>query len=416
MLSRMSNSARTESGYSWHLVNGKLQFNLVQRWLDDALRVETATTLEPERWHHVVATYDGSRVASGVQLYVNGRRATLKVNLDDLNQNFQTKEPLRIGAGGAPDNHFHGDIDEVRIYERVLSPAQVEILATPEPIRAILAIPAPQRSSGQAQKLYSYFLEQHAPASIRTAYERHLQLREQRERFVDGFPTTMVMEEMPKPRDTYVLIRGAYDKHGEKVAAGVPATLPTLPSHRHNNRLGFAHWLVSPENPLTARVTVNRYWQLLFGTGLATTAEDFGIQGESGQPPELLDWLATEFMSPHRFLSPGERRQRRGVGIRRPFKRSSPAPPIANPRGWSPDLPSASGKPFAGSRPALRHTAEMIRDQALAASGLLVERLGGPSVKPYQAADSWKDWRPTAPRRSTCKTGVPACIAAALHI
>ena len=106
----------------------------------------------------------------------------------------------------------------------------------------------------------------------------------------------MVMQEMPTPRDTFVLIRGEYDKHGEKVTPGVPASLPPLPDGTSNNRLGFARWLVDPANPLTARVTVNRYWQMLFGTGLVKTVEDFGSQGEWPSHPELLDWLATEFV------------------------------------------------------------------------------------------------------------------------
>src|SRR5262249_44743147 len=156
----------------------------------------------------------------------------------------------------------------------------------------IVAMPAGQRSAGQTRKLRAYFLEQAAPEPIRAVYQRLALLREQRERLIDGFPTTMVMKEMPKPRDTFVLNRGVYDRPGEKVSPGVPATLPRLAADIKNDRLSFARWLISPENPLTARVAVNRYWQLFFGTGLVKTVEDFGTQGEWPSHPELLDWLA----------------------------------------------------------------------------------------------------------------------------
>ncbi len=121
-------------------------------------------------------------------------------------------------------------------------------------------------------------------------------LRRERERFADALPTVMVMQERPQPRDTFLLVRGAYDKPGEKVSSGLPAVLPPLPAKAENNRLGLARWLVDPSNPLTARVMVNRLWQMYFGVGIVKTVEDFGSQGEWPMHPELLDWLATEFM------------------------------------------------------------------------------------------------------------------------
>ena len=141
-----------------------------------------------------------------------------------------------------------------------------------------------------------YFLETKAPAEIRDAWNRLTALRQEREKLERSFPTVMVMAERAEPKDTFLLIRGAYDKPGEKVAPGVPAVLPPLPAGVPNNRLGFARWLVDPQNPLMARVTINRLWQMLFGTGLVKTAEDFGLQGEWPSHPELLDWLATEFV------------------------------------------------------------------------------------------------------------------------
>src|SRR5262249_51648283 len=141
-------------------------------------------------------------------------------------------------------------------------------------------------------------LEREAPRRFQEAHGELLSTRRDLERFEEQIPTTMVMEEMNPPRDTHILIRGEYDKKGPKVAPGLPQSLPPLPSSAPNNRLGFAKWLVDPANPLTARVTVNRYWQMLFGAGIVRSVEDFGAQGDWPSHPELLDWLATEFMSP----------------------------------------------------------------------------------------------------------------------
>src|SRR5262249_3393994 len=191
---------------------------------------------------------DGSRVAAGVKVYVDGRPEKLKVHLDDLNQSFDTKEPLRIGGGNGPENRFRGTIDDVRIYHRALSPEEAAICATPDSINKIAAWAPADRSTGQAAKLRRFFLESQAPAAMRAAYREMMSLRQAREDLIESFPTTMVMEETPKPRDTFVLIRGQYDKHGEKVSPGVPAALKTLGEHgpgspgMPNNRLGFAKW------------------------------------------------------------------------------------------------------------------------------------------------------------------------------
>jgi hypothetical protein len=393
ILSRMIDAPRA-AGYSVVLENGQVHVNLVVRWLDDAIRVHTEERIAAERDCHVVVTYDGSRVAGGIKVYLDGRPAKLVVDLDDLNQNFQSKEPLRIGAGHGPDRRFHGSIQDVRIYGSVLSAEEAGILATTDTVNAIATQPTEQRTLLQARKLHRYFLDRAAPGEIRQARARLLKLRRQRDRLIESFPTTMVMQEMPVPRDTFVLIRGEYDKHGEKVTPGLPASLPPLPAGAPNNRLGLARWLVDPANPLTARVTVNRYWQMLFGVGLVKTAEDFGSQGEWPTHPELLDWLATEFMSPSPQPSPpggGEGRVRgwnvkailRTIVTSATYRQSSKA---------NADLLRRDPENRLLARgPRFRLSAEMVRDQALFASGLLVEKLGGPSVKTYQPARLWKE-------------------------
>jgi hypothetical protein len=349
------------------------------RWLDDAIRVESVQRLDPGRWQHVFFSYDGTRLASGIKLYIDGRPVALKVNLDDLNQNFVTDEPLRIGAGGGPTNRFRGALDDVRVYDHVLPAADVALLAEREPVNAIVTVPPEQRSSAQAHKLRTYYLERHAPAEIRAADAELRAARKELEDFDAKLPTTMVMQEMPTPRATHVLIRGEYDKKGALVGPGVPAALTPLPAGAANNRLGFACWLVAPDNPLTARVTVNRFWQMLFGSGLVKTVEDFGAQGDWPSHPELLDWLAVEF----RDSGWDVQRLLRTIVLSATYRQASGA----NAQAGSVDPDNR----LLARGPRFRLPAEMIRDQALFVSGLLVEQLGGPSVRPYQPAGLVKE-------------------------
>jgi hypothetical protein len=378
ILSRMTDAANAD-GYSLMLENGRLHVNLVKRWLDDSLRVETQRSLPLNRWYHVLVTYDGSRVMDGVKVYVDGKPEKLNALLDDLNQDFKTTEPFRIGAGGGPESRFHGAIDDVRIYQIVLSPAQAELLATTDPIDRIVATPPDKRTPEQAHKLHGYFLEHFAPEPVRQAHGQVAALRKEREQLVESFTTTMVMEELPTPRDAYVLIRGVYDKHGEKVSAGVPASLPPLPRGVKPNRLGFAQWLTDPSNPLTARVSVNRFWQMLFGAGLVKTMGDFGSQGEWPTHPELLDWLATEFIRTGWDM----KAMLKTIVLSATYRQSSHV--TAELERKDPE------NQLLARGPRFRLSAEMVRDQALAVGGLLVERLGGPSVRPYQPAGLWKE-------------------------
>jgi hypothetical protein len=334
----------------------------------------------PDHWHHVMVTYDGSRTAGGITVYIDGKPEKLAVNLDFINQTFAAaKEPLRIGGGGGPEGRFQGLIDDVRVYNECLSANEVGVIATPDSIRAILETPAEQRGPEQAHKLRSYFLATHAPVNIRAPYRNIITLRKERDRFAESIPTVMVMEEMSALRDTFVLVRGQYDKHGEKVKPGVLANLASLPVDAQNNRLGLARWLVDPSNPLTARVAVNRFWQVYFGAGLVRTVEDFGTQAEPPSHPELLDWLASEFIRTGWDVKAVQKL----IVTSATYRQSSRVTPTLLAR--DPD-----NRLFARA-PRVRLTAEVIRDQALAAGGLLVEKVGGPSVKPYQPPGLWKE-------------------------
>lgn len=393
ILSRMTDADEAD-GWSLVLKEGKLQLNLVKRWLDDALRVESETTLSADEWHHVLVTYDGSRVAKGVALYVDGVETPLRPVLDLLNQTFASKEPLRIGGGNGPAGRFHGRIDDVRIYAAALSADEARVVATPENVSQILAIPAAQRTLPQRDKLQMYFLERAAPAEMRVARERLQNLRRQRDELYESLPTTMVMQELPEARPAHVLIRGVYDKPGEAVTRGVPECLSPWPEGAPANRLGFAQWLVDGRHPLTARVAVNRLWQMLFGTGLVKSVDDLGTQGEWPSHPELLDWLAVEFQSPPTENAPiraivpkahawDVQSLLRAIATSSTYRQSSRA---------SAELVTRDPENRLLARgPRVRLPAEMVRDQALFASGLIVEKLGGPSVKPYQPDGLWKE-------------------------
>ncbi len=241
---------------------------------------------------------------------------------------------------------------------------------------AILRTPKEERSPRQAKALADHYLT--------VAPERQaLQARREKERkaldtLKKSVLITMVMEERPQPRDTFVLLRGAYDKYGEKVGPGVPACLPPLPKEVPNNRLGLAKWLVDRSNPLTARVTVNRLWQMHFGTGLVKTTEDFGSQGESPSHPELLDWLATEFA--------------RGWDVKALQRLIVTSATYRQASRVTPDLLERDPDNRLLTRgPRQRLNAFVLRDQALALSGLLVERRGGPPVRPYQPPGIWEE-------------------------
>ncbi|HKD04805.1 MAG TPA: DUF1553 domain-containing protein [Bryobacteraceae bacterium] len=350
-------------GQGWGLVlkDGHLRASLVQRWLDDGARVESEATVPMNRWSHVALTYDGSRLAEGIHIYLNGEPLKLKVALDDLNQNFDTTQPLRIGGGLALP--FNGTIKKVDVYSSALPVEDVRILAADQ----------------SPEKTLRAFEETHGRAEVREAYARMMDLKDERAAMVASFPTVMVMQDAPGIRETHVLIRGAYDRPGEKVTAGVPAVLPPLPDGMPANRMALAKWLVDPGNPLTARVAVNRYWQMLFGTGIVKTVEDFGSQGDAPSNQELLDWLATEYI-------------RNGWDTKALLKTIVTSATYQQSSKVTPELLAQDPDNRLLARgPRVRLAADVVRDQALAASGLLVEKVGGPSVKPYQPPGLWKE-------------------------
>ena len=363
-------------GHGLYLREGKVFLYVNRRWTDISLRLQTEKPLGLNQWQHVLVTYDGNRKAKGVHIYIDGEEWAKDVLFDELTYPFATDEPFRIGAGGAEPG-FEGRIDDVRVYDRALSAEEATTLPLLKTVSEIAALPAKKRTSAQALKLRLALLDRAAPVAVAKARERYRDARRERDRFFESIPTVMVMKESEKPRDAFVLRRGAYNAPGEKVNPGVPAVLPPLREAWEKNRLGLARWLVDPANPLTARVTVNRFWQMLFGVGLVKTVEDFGTQGERPVHPELLDWLAVEFVDS-------------GWDVKGLLKTVLMSATYRQASRLTPELIEKDPENRLLARgPRYRLPAETIRDQALAVSGLLVDKIGGPSVKPYQPPGLW---------------------------
>jgi mono/diheme cytochrome c family protein len=256
--------------------------------------------------------------------------------------------------------------------------AEESVGETPLDIEPILALSADKRTEQQVTRLRAFYRSKHWPewqsldAQLATLNTKQAELDK-------AIPTAMVMKEMEAPRETFILTRGQYDQHGEKVTAATPAALSAFPTTEKPNRLGLARWLVDPNHPLTSRVAVNRLWQYHFGTGLVKTTEDFGVQGELPSHPELLDWLAIEFVRSQWDI----KHMHRLILTSSTFRQSSKATPELLDRDPENRLLARS--------PRYRLDAEEVRDTALALSGLLVPKVGGPSVKPYQPKGIWEE-------------------------
>jgi hypothetical protein len=250
--------------------------------------------------------------------------------------------------------------------------------AVPEAIQKLRAVPLPSRTPAQMAEIQKYYREEVSPEMRRLRDELKV-ARKAKEDAEKAIPTSMVMAEMAQPRDTFVLVRGQYDKKGDKVGRALPAALPGLPDGEQANRLGLARWLVSPGHPLTARVTVNRFWQMYFGNGLVKSAENFGTQGDLPTHPELMDWLAV------RFIRSGwdVKAFHKMVLMSATYRQDSRAPKEL----YAQDPENR----LLGRGPRVRLQAEFLRDLALSVSGLLDPRVGGAAVFPYQPAGLWEE-------------------------
>ncbi|MEO8371524.1 MAG: DUF1553 domain-containing protein [Candidatus Solibacter sp.] len=365
-------------GHGLYLVDGKVRLHLHRRWTDLGIRLESIAPVRQHERQHVLVTYDGERKAAGVHIYVNGIDMPVKVLFDQNTEPINhPKTPLRVGAGGGL--RFTGLLDDVVIYNRALDAAEAAALAVPQAYAELLAIPERDRTAAQAAKLSAWYLEHAAPAAAREARDGLATLRAERKEYFKKIPSVMVMADDPRARDTFVLKRGAYDAHGEQVTAGLPEVFGASDPQWSQDRLGLARWIVDRRNPLAARVAVNRFWQSYFGFGIVKTVDDFGAQGEFPVHPELLDWLATDFMESGWDMKAIQKT----IVMSATYRQASRVTPEL--------LQKDPDNRLLARGPRFRLGPEVIRDQALAVSGLLVEKVGGPSVKPYQPAGLWQE-------------------------
>ena len=370
-------------GYELLLEDGRLSAALIHFYPGNAMRVQATEPLALQQWQHVCVTYDGSSRAAGLRLYVNGQAATSEVIRDNLYKNITGGggDHVTIGERFRDRGFTNGGVDEFQVYSRELVPAEVAQLADGSTLQKLLQTPVAELNEAQRAMLFDYYLS-NVNAAYRTQLDALKTLREQRSNAWDPIREIMVMQEMQQPRQTYLLQRGAYDKPGDAVQSQTPAALPAMNDGLPQNRLGLARWMTDPQHPLTARVAVNRFWQQMFGYGLVRTPEDFGSQGQLPSHPQLLDWLARDFIE-HGW---DVRRLLRQLVTSATYRRSSRV---------SPELrqPDPENRLLARMN-AYRMDAEMLRDNALAASGLLSRRIGGPPARPYDLEVSFKPIKP----------------------
>ena len=335
--------------------------------------------LPADKFTHIAFSYDGSSKGAGVEVYINGMRAKTKIQIDHLDATIKTNVPFSIGRRGGMAVPFHGSVADVRVYPRVLGADEIASLGG-APVLETVKIPVEKRSAKQKDDLREFFRTNVATDYI--AVEKKLEeSRKEKTAEEKNAPNTMVMVEMDKPRDTFIKIRGQYDKNGDKVTANTPHFLPPLPEHAINGkrytRLDLARWLMSPDQPLVARVEVNRLWAMVFGTGIVKTVNDFGSQGEWPSHPELLDWLAADFMQDWDI-----KRAVRQMVVSSTYRQAST---------FSPELRERdSGNRLLARGPRSRLEAEFIRDNALAIGGLLNDAIGGKPVFPAQPPGIWE--------------------------
>lgn len=376
-------------GYHLAIRDNRLEALLAHLHPGNAIVKYALEDIPKDKWIQLTMTYDGSSTADGLHIYQDGRNLETKTEIDNLYKDivFNSKaygmqgvpnDPgLQIGARWRGKGIGGAIIDDISVFKKELTAFEVSQLGNPERVKSIVAKNKNQLSSEEKIELTKYYLSTNS-----TAYQESLQeLQKVRKIYVDsmeGIQDIPVMKEMQEPRETFVLERGLYDQFGEQVYPNTPEKIFAFPDSLAKNRLGLSKWVTSENNPLTARVAVNRYWKNIFGTGIVRTVEDFGNQGELPSHPALLDWLAIQFMDSgwdvkalHKLMVMSNTYQQSSLTTEELTNRDKANRLLA--RG-----------------PSGRLTGEMLRNNALVASGLLNRKVGGKSVKPYQPAGLWK--------------------------
>ncbi len=356
----------------------EIAVHIVNTWPGDAIKVSTTDgAAKPDAWRHVAVTYSGSGKAEGVRIYVDGKLRKTKVEKDTLKGTIRTKLPLMAGRRGGGGEVFTGAVQGVRIYKGVLIEKQVFGLSELPELRKILAKPAAQRKSIERDRLLAFFSttdeESNEFASRVAALEGEKTAIQKRS------VVTLIQEERKDTEPVArLLYRGQYDQPRDELRPAVYAALHPMPAGAPKNRLGLAQWLMAKENPLTARVTVNRFWQEIFGTGIVGSSQDFGIVGEPPSHPALLDWLAVDF-------------RESGWDVKRLIRLLVTSETYKQTASTTKDrLERDPDNRLLSRGPRFRMDAEMVRDYALAVSGTLSRKIGGPSAKPYMPEGVWE--------------------------
>ena len=377
-------------GYSLHLNDNKLQFIMAHSWPYNALQVTTKKTIPIRDWTHVTITYDGSSKAGGIKTYINGELAQVEIDYDNLYKGILYEPDIHtygfagfmMGNRDKVKSFKQGGIDELKIYDRELAALEVSFNYQGGNFEEAASQWGEKRRQGL---LHDYYLAHHDKAS--KALKDSLKIKRDRlNNLLNGIKEIMVMGDLPEPRPTYLLERGVYDARGKQVFPNVPDKVLPFDKGLPQNRLGLAKWLFDKDNPLTARVFVNRIWQMHLGKGIVATSEDFGNQGDLPSHPGLLDWLAVRFVESGWDL----KNLHKTIVMSATYRQSS----VCTEELLEKDPENV----LLARGPRSRLSAEMIRDYVLAISGLLVDKTGGASVYPYQPEGLWdevsnKSWR-----------------------
>jgi hypothetical protein len=381
-------SANKHRGWDLWIEGEKPGTHIIHAWPGDALKVVGNNPLPFNQWSHVAIAYDGSGKPAGVKIYVNGVLQPTSTQEDTLKNTIRTEVPFTIGTRSSMERLFNNLVEDVRLYDRVLAPAEVEQLGRYGAVADALTKAAALRTPAEVTSVFDWWLA----AFDKPSHELDAQVSklQAEEAAIKGRGTIAhVMSEKQGEPGAFILFRGDYDKRRDAVKAETPKSLPALPAELPRNRLGLAKWLLAKEHPLSTRVTVNRFWQEVFGTGLVRTSGDFGITGELPSHPELLDWLACEFREPtfggnccEDAVAWDMKRFFKMIVTSSTYRQAAVA--------TKEKLEKDRDNRLLSRGPRFRMDAEMVRDQALAASGLLVRKIGGPSVKPYQPDGVWE--------------------------
>lgn len=371
--------------YHLYLKDNRLEVNMAHTAPSNAITRISRAAVPKDQWIQLTLTYDGSSKAAGLQLYLDGQLMAMETTMDQLTKDIlfvNSLQPgqqpgLQIGGWWRGLGFKGGKADDVLVYNRVLTLYEIKVIAGKAKWSAITDNAADHLPDAGLQALKDYYTAVVDPGMLKARAELQ-QLRTALADSAENVPELMVMQEMPRPKKTYILLRGNYDALGEKVFPNTPAAILPFSKELPKNRYGLALWLTNKDNPLTARVMVNRIWQNFFGTGLVKTAGDFGNQGEMPSHPKLLDWLAIHFRESGWDI----KQLNKMIVMSATYRQNSRASAAAREKDPENRLLSHG--------PAYRMTAEMIRDNALMASGLMQLQIGGKSVKPYQPEGLWE--------------------------